>query len=244
MGACMIAGGARGDGAASKAKRDGEFMAKGWVKGSGTVLSALALMAGLSSADAAEISLAGVIGTRAILVVDGGAPQTLGVGARSREGIKLLSLQGEEAVVEFEGERQRLRLGERVVHAPEAVSTGKVVLNADSQGHFWTQGKINGGEVRFLVDTGASMVALGRSDARRLGLNYTRGTRAASVTANGVVATWRVRLDTVEIAGVRLHNVDAMVHEGDLPVTLLGMSALSRMRWQRDGQTLTLEKIY
>ena len=216
------------------------------VRGSkrGLVLSVLALPVSLLPVSAAEIGLAGVIGSRAVVVVDGGVPQTLGVGARSREGVKLVSLQGEEAVVEFEGKHQRLRLGERVVNAPAAVTPGRLVLNADSQGHFWTQGKINGGEVRFLVDTGATMIALGRSDARRLGLNYTRGERAASVTANGVVATWRVRLDTVEIAGVRLHNVDAMVHERDLPVTLLGMSVLSRMRWQRDGQTLILEKMY
>lgn len=198
----------------------------------------------VAGAMAVEIALAGVVGRNAVLVVDGGVPQTLGLGARSREGIRVLALDGEEAVVEFEGKRQKLRLGERVVNVPAGVSTGRLVLAADSQGHFWTQGKINGGEVRFLVDTGATMIALGRSDARRLGLNYTRGERAASVTANGVVATWRVRLDTVEIAGVRLHNVDAMVHERDLPVTLLGMSVLSRMRWQRDGQTLILEKMY
>lgn len=195
-------------------------------------------------AEAAEIALAGVIGRHAVLVIDGGAPQTIRAGAQSREGVRVLAVDGDAAEVEYEGQRQRLRLGDRVVNTAGVAAVPRLELTADSQGHFWAQGRINGGVVRFLVDTGATMVALGRSDAQRLGVNFSRGERAASVTANGTVTTWRVRLDTVEIEGMRLHNVEAMVHENDLPVTLLGMSVLNRMRWQREGQRLTLEKRY
>lgn len=208
------------------------------------ILTSAALLGPIAGTEASEIALAGVIGRHAVLVVDSGAPQTLRIGARSREGVQLISLENGEAIVEFEGQRQRLRLGERVVNTPTSSAPARLELTADSQGHFWVQGRINGSTVRFLVDTGATLISLGRSDAQRLGLNYMRGERAASVTANGTVATWRVRLDTVEIEGMRLHNVDAMVHERDLPITLLGMSALSRMRWQREGQKLILEKRY
>lgn len=208
------------------------------------VLALFGAAAPVLDAIAADIALAGVIGRHAVLVVDGGAPQTLGIGGRSREGVQVIDVNGEHAVVDVDGKRQRLRVGEHVVNTPSRSAPERLELIADRQGHFWAQGRINGSTVRFLVDTGASMIALGRSDALRLGLNYLRGERAASITANGTVATWRVRLDTVNIEGMRLHNIDAMVHEQDLPVTLLGMSALNRMRWQRDGHKLVLEKRY
>lgn len=198
----------------------------------------------MTAPSAAEIALAGVIGNHAVLVVDGGSPQTLRIGALSREGVRLIGLTGDQAVVEFEGERQRLRLGERVVNTPGTSAPARLELVADGQGHFWAQGRINGSTVRFLIDTGASMIALGRSDALRLGLKFMNGERAATETANGTVPTWRVQLDTVDIEGVRLHNVDAMIHDKDLPIALLGMSALNRMRWQRDGHRLILEKRY
>lgn len=203
-----------------------------------------ALGVSMTAPEAAEIALAGVIGHHAVLVVDGGSPQTLRVGALSREGVRLIGLTGDQAVVEFQGERQRLRLGESVVNTPGTSAPARLELVADGQGHFWAQGRINGSTVRFLIDTGASMIALGRSDALRLGLDYTTGERAATVTANGTVSTWRVRLDTVDVGGMRLHNVDAMIHDRDLPIALLGMSVLNRMRWQRDGQKLILEKRY
>jgi aspartyl protease family protein len=192
----------------------------------------------------ADVALAGVIGARAVLVIDAGAPQTLAVGARSREGVKLVALRDEIATVEVDGRRETLRLGEHAVHVKGGQQAARLQLQADSQGHFVSRGRINGIEVNLLVDTGATFVSLGRSDAKRIGLDYTKGERGLTATANGTVPVWRMRLDTVELGGMTLHNVDASVHESELPLVLLGMSFLNRTQWQRDGDKLILQKRY
>lgn len=192
----------------------------------------------------ADVALAGVIGARAVLVIDAGAPQTLAVGARSREGVKLVALRDEIATVEVDGRRETLRLGEHAIHVKGGQEAVRLQLQADSQGHFVSRGRINGIEVNLLVDTGATFVSLGRSDAKRIGLDYTKGERGLTATANGTVPVWRMRLDTVELGGMTMHNVDASVHESELPLVLLGMSFLNRTQWQRDGDKLILQKRY
>jgi aspartyl protease family protein len=120
-----------------------------------------------------------------------------------------------------------------------------VTLGADPRGHFVTMGSINGGSVRFLVDTGATLVALPAAEARRLGINYLQGQRGQVQTANGAAVAYRVKLDTVRIGDIEVNNVDAVVSEGDtMGVTLLGMSFLNRMEMKRDGQSMTLTKRY
>lgn len=118
------------------------------------------------------------------------------------------------------------------------------MLQADSQGHFFTRGRVNEKPVQFLVDTGATLVSLGRGDAERAGIDYAKGAPAPSNTANGTVRVWLVQVDTLEVGGVKVHNVQAAVHEQDLTVSPLGMSFLNRMRWQRDGDKLVLKKRY
>lgn len=202
-----------------------------------------ALAAVCASGIAAEVAVVGMIGTRAILVVNDGAPQTVAVGGRSREGVKVLGVDGDVATLEVDGKRQRIRMGERVVRREGGVGEG-LVLQADSRGHFLAQGRINGNETGFLVDTGATLVSLGKSDAQRAGVDFTKGSPGRSVTANGTVRVWRVQLDTLELGGMRVHNVEAAVHEQDLPFALLGMSFLNRMHWQREGDKLILRKRY
>ena len=203
------------------------------------VLSMLTAVAAL----AAEVSLAGVMGHRATLVVDGGAPQTLAPGGFTREGVRLVALREGVATVEFEGHRETIGIGERVAHS-NGGGVDKLLLQADSRGHFVTSGRVNGFGAQFLVDTGATFVSIGRSDAERAGLDYRKGTVAQSSTANGIVRVWQLRIDSLEVGGLKFHNVDAAVHERDLPVNLLGMSFLNRTQWQRDGDKLILKKRY
>jgi len=191
-----------------------------------------------------DVALAGVIGGRAVVVINAGAPQMLAVGSRSREGVKLVALRDDIATVEIDGKRETLHLGERAVHVQGGKPAARLQLQADSQGHFVSRGRINGIAVSFLVDTGATFVTLGRSDAKRIGLDYTKGERGLTATANGTVPVWRVRLDTVELGNMTLRNVDASVHENELPLALLGMSFLNRTQWQRDGDKLILQKRY
>lgn len=191
-------------------------------------------------ASAVEVGLAGVTATRAMLMFDGSAPQAVAVGQTSN-GVRVLSIQGDQAVIEIEGKKRSLRVGQHAVGTPSG-DGGKVVLTADGQGHFVTTGTINGASVRFLVDTGATMVSLGASDARRLGLDPSKGTPGITDTANGQARVSKVQLDTVRVGDITLHNVDALINQNDMSVALLGMSFLNRMEMQRDGSTMTLKK--
>jgi len=202
------------------------------------------LLAGLLcslSAVAGEVGLAGILGSRAMLMIDGGEPQAVRVG-ETVGGVRLVSILGDQVVVEIGGKKRPLRIGQHAVGSVSADGGGRIVLTADGQGHFVTTGTVNGTSVRFLVDTGASMISLGAADARRIGLDFNRGQKGLTNTANGQAVVSRVMLDTVRVGDITLHNVEALIHQTEMPVALLGMSFLNRMEMQRDGSTMTLKK--
>jgi aspartyl protease family protein len=203
-------------------------------------LAALALFA--LPVAATEVTLVGLIGAKAIVVIDGGPPRTLAPGQKTAEGVVLLGTEKETASFDIDGQKRILSMGRAYSAAPRD-GRQNVTLAADARGHFVTMGSINGGSVRFLVDTGATFVSLPASEARRLGINYLQGQRGQVQTANGVAAVYRVKLDAVRVGEVELNNVDAVVAENDaMGVTLLGMSFLNRMEMKRDGQSMTLTK--
>lgn len=196
-------------------------------------------------AQATDVALAGLMQDRAILVVDGGRPRTLSVGGKTPEGVKLLAVESGAAVVEIDGQKQRLVLGEQAVASRGSGRAEAVTLTADGRGQFLTQGSINGVATRFLVDTGATFVALGMADAARAGIDYQRkGQMGTMSTANGVVRAWRVPGNTVRLGDITLHEVDVAVNESSMPFALLGMSFLNRVEMKRDGDTMTLKKRY
>ena len=204
-------------------------------------LLALALCLVSGGAAAQDVGLAGVLGSKALLMIDGGEPQAVAVG-QSLAGVKVISVQGEQAVVEIGGKKRPLRVGQHAIGAAPADGSGMIVMTADNQGHFYATGSVNGAAVRFLVDTGATMVSLGANDARRIGLDFNRGQKGMTQTANGQTMVSKVKLDTVRIGDVTLHNVDALIHQTEMPMALLGMSFLNQMEMQRDGSTMTLRK--
>jgi aspartyl protease family protein len=207
---------------------------------------ALLLAAGLSAA--ADITVIGLTSGRAVVVVDGSKPRTMRVGETTPEGVKLVEATSESATFEVKGRRQTLPLGYHGTVAgsqPRASGTGSVALIADSRGHFVTTGNVNGMPLRFLVDTGASVIALSVDDAKRAGVNYLAGSRGQVQTANGIATVYLVKLDAVKVGEILLNNVDAAVIDGNkLPIALLGMSFLNRMEMKRAGDTLTLIQRY
>lgn len=205
----------------------------------------LALIACLLSGGAAAqtVGLAGLMGSKALLMINGGEPKAVAVG-QVLDGVKVVSIQGDQAIVEVGGKQRPLRIGQHAVGAGGGDGAGKVIMTADLQGHYYVNGSINGSSIRFLVDTGATMISLGASDARRMGLDIGRGQKGMAQTANGQAAVTKVKLDTVSIGDVTLHNVDALVHQNEMPMALLGMSFLNRMEMQRDSNTMTLKKRY
>jgi aspartyl protease family protein len=208
----------------------------------GIVMAVAVLWVSLTSG--ADVGLAGLFPGKALLTINGGAPRTVTVGVKTEEGVKVVSIEGDTAVVEIDGRRRVLRVGQNVAAQASGSGAPKVVLTADSNGHFVTMGSINGTPVRFLVDTGATMVSIGATDARRIGLDPSKGVPGVTNTANGQARVFRMRLDSVRVGDVTLNGVDAAVHQSDMAVTLLGMSFLNRMEMQRAGDTMTLTKRY
>lgn len=193
---------------------------------------------------AVEVAVAGIFPGKALLVVDGGAPRTVAIGQTSAEGVRVLAIEGDAVTIELSGRRQVLRMGQSVVAQASAGGAQESTLAADARGHFVTAGAINGRGVRFIVDTGATMVALGAGEATRIGLDWRKGASGYVQTANGTARAWKVRLDSVRVGDIVVHGVDALVSESDMPLALLGMSFLSRMEIRNDGSTLVLKKRY
>ena len=202
----------------------------------------IALFAGSAGMlQAQQVGLAGVMGSKAMLMINGGEPRALAVG-QVVDGVKLVAIRGDSVDVEIGDKKRSLRIGQHAIGAGSADGGGKVILSADARGHFFTNGTVNGKSLRFMVDTGASSIAIGASDARRLGLDLARGQMGMANTANGQAAFIRVTLDTVSIGDITLHNVEAAVLQTEMSAALLGMSFLNRMEMQREGNSMTLKK--
>lgn len=209
----------------------------------GLILAAAAVSVG-AQASGPQVALSGVSGQKALLVVDGSAPKFVSPG-QTHQGVRLVSLDGDSAVVEVNGQRQTLQVG----GAPVSVGKGRaggggnrIVLTADPSGHFLPDGQINGKSVKFMVDTGATTVALGAAEARRINLKYDHGQRIQMSTANGVSNGYLIRLDSVRVGDVVAYDVEAVISPQPMPFVLLGNSFLNRFQMQKTNDQLTLEK--
>ncbi len=216
---------------------------------SSSPFAALLMLAGcamMPPAQAADINVIGIFGSKATLMVDGGKPRTLAVGDSTPERIKLLSIAPDRVVVEIDGKRETLHMGnQRISNARADGGTQRVVLSGDAQGHFLTTATVNGVSLRFLVDTGASSVTISADDARRANVSYAPSERVIVQSANGPVAAYRVRFNTIKLGDITANNVEGLVLEGNAlggRFGLLGMSFLNRTDMKREGETLTLIK--
>lgn len=211
----------------------------------------VALLVAMSAPALAQtVALSGMLGGKALIMVDGSAPKTVAAGD-SYKGVKIVSTQGEQAVVEIAGKRHTLRVGEAPASVGGSGSTAngqangnKIVLTAGSGGHFLTQGQINGRAMPLLVDTGATLVSLSVADAEQAGISYKAGQPVRTSTANGVVPGWLIKLATVRVGDVTAYEVDAIVSQGVMPYVLLGNSFLTRFQMTRTNDQLVLEKRY
>lgn len=199
----------------------------------------------LATADT-RVNVVGLFSGKAVLVINGAAPRTLSVGQSSPEGVKLLEADSSKAVLEIEGKRQSLAMGQgAVVGAGAAPASPGVTLYANRDGHFFGEASINGRPVKYLLDTGATAVSMSSAQARKLGIDYVAGKEGVSATAAGTVRAWQVTLNSVKLGGLTLSQVEGTVIDGDSPpMVLLGMSALNRLEMKREGMTMTLTKRY
>ena len=196
-----------------------------------------------TSAWAASVSVVGLFKDKAIVSIDGSKPRTLSVG-QTVQGVRLVAADSDGASFDVEGKRRTLGMGQSFVGGAATGERPSVSLTADARGHFASAGALNGYPMTFLVDTGATDIAISAAEAKRIGLDYKAGRPVGVGTAAGVVPAWRVTFNTVKVGGISVNQVDGMVVETGLGVPLLGMSFLNRMEMKRDGQTMTLTQRY
>jgi len=209
-----------------------------------TILAGLALFLAHAFAAAADINVVALTAGKAVVVINNGKPQTMMTGQVSSEGVRLIDATTESATFEVGGKRQTLTMGHSISIGGGPVSAQRATLVADMGGHFVTTVAINGISMKFMVDTGASLVTLSSGDARRAGINYLSGQKAVLQTTNGTIPAYRVKLDTVRLGDITLNNVDGAVVEGNVmgELGLLGLSFLNRLNMLREGTTMTLTR--
>ena len=191
-----------------------------------------------------KVTVLGLFKDKAIINIDG-KQRVVRAGETTPEGVKLISANSEQAVIEIEGTAATYKLGSHIGSQYAAPARkASVQIWPDSRGMYNAVGSINGYPVNFLVDTGATLIAMNRNQARRLGLDYlVDGTPSYAATASGVVATYHVTLERVKVGDISLTGVAAAVIDGDFPVdVLLGNSFLNRLDMSRDGTMLELRK--
>jgi aspartyl protease family protein len=204
----------------------------------------IAALVAATSAHATDVNVIGLFPGKVVVVINRGAPRTLAVGEKTTEGVRVISVDSKGAVLEIDGKREALEMGQHFESAADTGARQSVTMARDERGYFMTDGKVNGAHIRFLVDTGATIVAIPIGEARRLSIDYMKGTPGYAVLADGRrVASYRVVLDTVTVGDITLYNVEGAVTQGS-GTPLLGMSFLNRMEMRNEGQSLTLTKRY
>jgi len=192
-----------------------------------------------------DVRVVGLFSGRAVVVIEG-RQHVLKIGQTTPEGVRLIAADSESAVFEIDGEELVARLDGRVTARKRTAGVREFQISRNIVGMYTTVGSINGQTVSFLVDTGATRVAINAAEARRLGIDYrVVGTPMNVTTASGVEHAWGVNLNAVKVGELELRNVGGVVLEGEQPAkALLGMSYLGRLEMLNSGRVMTLRKKY
>lgn len=202
------------------------------------------LIAAVETSAIDKLNIVGLFKDKAVVEIDG-KPQVLKVGVERTDGIKLIRANSKEAVIEIDGKQATYQVGTRIGTAYTPPPEGTMVqIGPDGRGMYFTDGTINGYGVKFLVDTGATTLALNRQIAKRLGIDYKlEGKEGTVQTASGYTKAYFVTLKKVTVGDIALNNVEAVVLDGDSPPEpLLGNTFLGRLDIKRNDQILELIK--
>jgi len=207
------------------------------------LLASALLLPSAAWAQAASVTVEALLPNTAVLMING-QRKTLKAGA-SFEGVKLLSADATAAVLEINGERQRLGLNRNITTNYAAPERRQLDIPRNERMQYITTALVNGRSIQVMVDTGANVVAMNDRQALALGIDYKAGVPSKLETASSVVDAWMVNLQSVELGGIRVENVRATVSEGDYPSTiLLGMSFLQHVEMRERDGVLSLSRAW
>lgn len=199
------------------------------------------LLFSLSAIADNTIRVEGLFKGSAIITING-KQQLLRVGDISPEGVRLVEADSRQAVIEIDGKRKTLGLSQQISSNYAEVDRSRVAIPKDSRNRYITSARINGKRTQVLVDTGATVVAISSTQAKFLGVDYASAEKGLVVTASGQTTGFRVRLRSVDVSGLVVSGVEAMVIEGDFPqMILLGMSYLENVSMSEDAGIMYLE---
>ncbi|MFG0381242.1 TIGR02281 family clan AA aspartic protease [Pseudomonas sp. zbq_18] len=190
-----------------------------------------------------QVQVVGLFPDAAVLLVDG-QRKLVRSGQTGPGGVKVVSANSKGAVLEIGGVQRNYSLSREYNQAGSSEpQRSQLSISRGAGNHYWVAGSIEGHPVQFLVDTGATSVAMNEGQARRLGIDYrVKGRPMVASTAGGNIRAWSIKLDSVKVGGLEVLGVEAAVLQGDAPTeVLLGMSFLSRVRWREDNGVLLLE---
>ena len=191
---------------------------------------------------APRVQVVGLFPGAAVLNVDG-QRKLVRVGQGGPGGVEVVSADSKGAVLRVDGVKRNYGLSRELSSGFAEPDRRQLSIAQGQGGHYRIAGSINGQPVQFLVDTGATSVAINEIQARRLGIDYRVDGRQIVVgTASGTAKAWRGNLNSVKVGAIDVLGVEAVVVEGGSPTdALLGMSFLSRGSWREDQGVLKLE---
>lgn len=189
---------------------------------------------------ATDIRVNGLFGGSAVLVING-KQRLLKQGQTSPEGVTLIDSNSRRAVVEHNGKQMTLGLSDHISSSFQAAEMAEVRMPRADNGHYFVSGFINGRPADFMVDTGATSIAMNFHHAEQLGVNFRSGRKGSASTAGGIVNAYHVPIQKLTIGNITLNQVDATVVIGDFPSQiLLGNSFLSRVEMSEEEGVMVL----
>ena len=188
-----------------------------------------------------SLNVVGLFPGKVVLIIDG--EQKIVKQGSEVSGVRYIRQEEDSVVLEINGIQSSYKLGSGVSLDFKSPDTIRKSIYADGRGMFKTIGSINGQTIRFLVDTGASTVAMSAVQAKKLNIRYRlEGKETTARTASGIAKAYLVKLDSVKVGEISQNNVTAMVIDGAFPKqVLLGMSFLSRLKVEKTGDVMVLE---
>lgn len=181
---------------------------------------------------------------KAMLEING-RQRLLAKGQTSPEGVRLIEANASRALVFLDGKELNLSPETRVSTNFVVPESREFRIVKDNSGHFRSQGQINGQNINFLVDTGATSVAINEAQAQRLGISYKSAQPGRVMTAAGAIKGYAIKLDQVNLGPLQVRNVPATVLEGNAGTeALMGMSFLKNLEVHQESNLMLLRQKY